>query len=251
MPGPDNQMTKLTIHSDSGTYRGWEELKIHVIGTNFEQENRASQIRLRVLAADVYNVFGPEVSRNPQCGPITDYQVNCPTEQPTTSFNFSIVSDPAGLEVETYIAFSDVASQTPNESEFLFTAQWNELCDDYVLEDGEMFCIEASVDGAFPLISATNNSTNSSQICGGTNASCVSWAGTDELGQEIVVFYLDGSNVKKDPDLRYSSNVLFCAANGETIFRWDPTLTVNFDSQEGSLTDVASAASSLPLRFVL
>jgi hypothetical protein len=241
----------LTIHTDSGTYSGWKELKIHVVGQGqSDEEKQGSQIRLRVLAADVYNVSAAEVYRNPQCSPITDYSLECPQERPVTNFNFSILSEPAGLVLDAYFALSILATQTPNQTEFLFTADWTQLCNEYALQDGEMFCIEAMVAGAFPL---TNSSASGqiNEICGGVNASCVSWAATDAQGQAIRVFFMNSSNVTKDDDLRYSSNILFCASDGQTMVRWDPTMTVNFDSQEHSQehsgTDTVSAASHLPL----
>jgi hypothetical protein len=239
----------LTIQTDSGSYQGWKELKIHVVGQGqSDEEKQGSQIRLRVLAADVYNVAAAVVSRNPQCSPITDYHLNCPQETPVANFNFSIVSQPAGLVFDAYFALSSLLTQTPNQTEFLFTADWTQLCNDYSLQAGEMFCIEGMVVAAFPL---TNSSASGQvdEICGGPNASCCSWAASDAHGQQIHVFSMNGSNVEKDSDLRYSSNVLFCAADGQSIVGWDPTLTVNFNYEQssGSSSGYVSAASHLPL----
>jgi len=216
-----------------------------------DEEKQGSQIRLRVLAADVYNVAAAEVYRNPQCSPITDYELECPRETPVTDFNFSIVSEPAGLALDAYFVLGFLTTQTPNQTEFLFTADWSQLCNDYELQDGEMFCIEAMVVGAFPLTnaSASGEIDEIDEICGGANgSSCCSWATRDAHGQAIRVFSMDGSSsVEKDDDLRHSSNILFCAADGQAIVQWDPTLTVNFGSQEQSGTAQVSAASHLPL----
>jgi hypothetical protein len=261
----------LNIHTDAGTYNGWKEVKYHIqaqssggdgddsdtttttsdpsnpSGDNSadSQNNANSKLRVRILSADVYSISDGIATRNPQCGPITDYNFDCPDVPPTTdNFNFQILSDPSGLILDNYFTLNGTTLQSPNQTEILISANWTELCSNYSLQEGEMFCIEAMVLGSARL--ATSNTSLCAQSSG--SSSCMSWAPADYNGQGIVVYNVNSSGVVEEGDpssFRYNANVLFCAANGENIVRWDPTLTVSVAS---SLT---SAGSSLGFSLLL
>jgi hypothetical protein len=209
-----------------------------------------SKLRLRVLAADVYRLVNGSLSRNEQCGPITGYNFDCPSQAPTASdFNFQITSNPAGLTLDNYFTLDASTAQTPNQTEVLVSADWTALCNNYSLADNEMFCIEAMIVGSTILRNTSyggNGTSEDDALC--TDNSCVSWASTDEHGQGIVVYTLNGTDVATEEDpsaFRYNANVLFCAGDGQNIVRWDPTLTVNSGSA------VPSAAAALPLLLLL